>query len=242
MINSKQTVRRITVLTLSALFVLLEIFLAVKVQTVSYSDFLRYAYPSIVLAFLFSFLSLVYSVKDGWLVRAGLLFTLGADYCLVVMSPAEETLGVTVFIFTQICYFLYILYQSNSQSVNKAHIITRIALSVISLCIPFLVLGEDADLLTVISVFYYAQLLTNLLFSFFNPRLRTFSVGLLLFALCDLSIGLDRLEDLLYPTNQGSFLYLVTHTGLNNSWIFYIPSQTLISFSLLKNSRCNNGN
>ena len=242
MINSKEAARKITVITLSLLFVLTELFFAVKVQTVSTGDFSRYAYPSVVLAFVFSHLSLVYSVKDGWLVRAGLLVTLGADYCLVVMSPAAETLGVSVFILVQLCYFLYILLESDSQRINKAHIITRISLSVASLFLPIIVLGEDADLLTVISVLYYAQLLTNLIFSFFNPRLLIFSLGLLLFALCDLSIGLDRLADILSPTNEGSFLYLVTHTGLNNSWIFYIPSQTLISLSLIKTSRCNNGN
>ena len=215
-------------------FATIEAAIYVVIHTADSRYFPPFAYASVVLAFAFSFLSLAYGAQRiGWFVRAGFLFTLGADLCLVVLIPTRELAGVCLFIPAQLLYGAYVACTIGKGRVNTAHVITRAVASLLGIVLPLIVLGSGADLLSVVSVFYYAQLVVNLVFSFFSRKLRIFSLGLVLFALCDLSIGLSELARGYLGADPGSILYTITHTGVNLAWVFYLPSQVLISASLL---------
>ena len=99
--------------------------------------------------------------------------------------------------------------------------------------LPILLLGDEVDALSTVSVVYYSVLALNLVFSLFHRDLRLFSLGLFLFALCDLSIGLENLSDYFSLGNNG-FIQAVENTELNLAWIFYLPSQVMISASTVR--------
>lgn len=199
--------------------------------------FTPFAYATVALAFAFSFFSLfVGAEKSDWLVRLGLFFTLGADFCLVILNPAQQLVGVSIFIAAQLCYAAYIavLSYERKRGLFKPQLYIRAAVTVIAVLAAIAVLGDNTDALAIVSVVYFSQLACNLVFSLLTPRLALFSVGLVFFVLCDLSIGFDSLAMDYIGATEGSFLDLVLSIDVNKAWIFYPPSQVLISASLLK--------
>lgn len=224
--------RKYTVLALASVFVLFEIVLYPIIQAVSAKNFGIPTYLSVILAFLFSFVCyLTARQKFSFFVNIALAFTLCADFCLVVLVPARETAGVVIFIGAQLSYFLYILAREKG-ALLYAHIGVRAFVTALAPVIVYFILDGKPDALSIISVIYYTELVLNLVFSLFDKELRLFSVGLFLFALCDLSIGLKNLSD--YFAFAGELSRFFKTTKLNFAWIFYLPSQVLISLSLVR--------
>ncbi len=213
---------------LVSLFVISELVLAFMIQLVPYSDFGKVAYLSIILVFAFSFFNLASLPKNVWLIRLGLLFTLIADFFLVVLVPERAIEGVSVFIFAQLAYGVYLYTLDGSTSKKYVSLIIRVVLSLVALIIPPIVLGEGIDALSVISMLYYAQLVSNLIIALIYKR-PLFAIALFLFALCDLSIGIDNLVNSYIGASEGSFFYLLANTKINLAWVFYLPSQVLIA-------------
>jgi len=188
------------------------------------------SYVSIALVFVFSFVS-GYERKESYLIRAGLLFTLLADYCLVIDGD-KLLLGVIFFIFTQAFYCACLVMREENERIRRANVISRVVMSSVLVIATFLVLGDSADALAVASVLYYGNLVANIVFAFLQYRRDTlFPIGLLLFSLCDLCIGLDVLFSSYFELEiAGNFFYSTYH---NLPWVFYQPSQVLIALSVI---------
>ena len=231
--ESLKKYRNRAVLALGLAFVLIESVLYPIIQTVDNRHFGIPTYLSVILAFLFSFVCyLTDRARCSALVNIALAFTLSADFCLVVLSPADELLGVSIFIGAQLAYFVYILLREENRTLRLVHIAVRTLLTLAAPVIVYTLLDGSPDALSVVSVVYYTELVLNLVFSLFDKKLRLFSVGLFLFALCDLSIGLGNLSD--YFRVTGGLIGFVENTELNLAWIFYLPSQVLISLSTVR--------
>ena len=173
---------------------------------------------------------------DGNLIRIAMLFTLIADYFLVVIDSYESyPIGVTVFLGTQISIFLHIFLNDADKGWRIANIATRLGIMVIAVIVACAVMGKDTDYLSIISVIYYANLLSNAVFAHRSgPGGVLLTVGLILFAMCDINVGLSALESIYEGGfEEGSILYRILYSNLNLIWIFYIPSQTLIPLTLL---------
>ncbi len=224
-------IRKQILTALLLLFVITEAVLYVLIQTVPQRNFATPAYLSVILVFLFSFACYL-SPRDrySYLVNLALVFTLGADFCLVMTTPAEELFGVVVFIGAQLSYFLYILIRERGR-LFWAHIAVRASVTAFAALLPHLLLGSSADVLSVVSVIYYSELILNVIFSLFHRELRLFSAGLILFSLCDLSIGLENLSDYF---SVGGVISAIKNADVNIAWLFYLPSQVLISASLIR--------
>ena len=232
-LKMSSSARKYTVIALAAVFLLAELALYPIIQTVSAKSFGIPTYISVILAFVFSFVCyLTERERYSFLVNTALAFTLGADFCLVVLTPARETAGVVIFIGAQLAYFLYVLLREKSRALIPIHIAVRAALTLLAPTAVYFILDGKPDALSVVSVIYYVQLVLNLAFSLFDRDLRLFSAGLFLFSLCDLSIGLKNLSG--YFAVSGGFFEFLKTTDLNLAWIFYLPSQVLISLSLVK--------
>ena len=195
-------------------------------------------FGGVVLAFLFALV--LFSRSYDWLFCAlGLLFTVVADWFLVVLEPVRELPAMFAFNVVQIMYFIRI-FRVHDKERDKAsglsrieiiHISVRAVMAAAALVICAAVLGDGVDLLSMISLFYYANLLCNVVFSFVEFKKNPcFAIGLLCFALCDLFVGLGMIEEY-FTVLPGSPLYNLTHTELNLMWVFYVPSYTLISIS-----------
>ena len=108
-----------------------------------------------------------------------------------------------------------------------------IAPIVVAVVLTLCVLGANADPLAVVSMFYYANLITNAAFAFVNAKKNwLMGAGLILFILCDTVIGLSMLGGYI-TMSPDSFIYKVIHPGFDLAWAFYLPSQAILAVSLL---------
>lgn len=187
------------------------------------------SYASILLVFLFALFTVGKGDGRGF-VRLGILFTLVADYYLVIAEDAYLE-GVFAFLLTQTAYFLHLLIKERRGGVRFLNVLTRVAFSTIFMLVACAILGESADRLAIVSVVYYANLLTNLIFALaIGKGERIFSLGLILFAMCDLCIGLETLFTSYLSSDLFGFMY---GENINLPWVFYQPSQVLIGLRLL---------
>ena len=185
------------------------------------------SYISIVLAALFALCS-ASKEKIKYFIRLGLCFTLVADYFLVLNDKLLE--GVVAFIFVQAAYCAYLFAREEHIPIRRANLISRAILSAVLVVAAFVVLGDDTDALAITSVIYYGNLVVNTVFAFLlGKRDRVFAIGLALFCMCDLCIGLEVLFSSYLNSDALDFFY---GAYLSLPWIFYQPSQTLISLSL----------
>lgn len=178
---------------------------------------------------------IIFDKKDGNLLRIAMLFTLAADYFLVVLSEKNRLAGVTFFLGTQLFVFLHIMVNDDNPRLRRIHITTRLGLMAILIIAAYATLGETADALAIFSVIYYSNLCTNAIFAHRSGKGGIIlTIGLILFALCDINVGLSVLNDMYvggFP--EGSLLYELINADVNLIWVFYIPSQTLISLTLI---------
>ena len=210
-------------------FVLLEIILFPLIQIPPADVSAVCSYLAIILVVLFGFLCLG-GDKDGHVIRLGLIFTLVADTFLVLLDDRLLE-GVLSFIVVQACYFVYLVIREDRRNVRLLNIYSRLALMTVLVIAAFLVLGEDADALAIASVIYYGNLVMNAVFAFARfKEEKIFAIGLVLFAMCDLCIGLDVLFD--SYLNSDALSGIFSYPYLNVSWIFYQPSQVLIAMRL----------
>lgn len=224
--------KKTAMLAVCVLFVACECALFVLIQLTQGVTYEALAYLSVGLACAFSFLTMLVYPR-GWLVRLGLCFTLLADYFLILAEPLNELVGVIVFSAVQMCYFAHLMLGHSDKKMRMIHVSVRLLLIAVAMPIAYAVLGSSADALSLWSLFYYANLVCNILFAFIPGRRETvLALGLLLLAMCDAVLGLSYLGSAYLGASEGSFLYIIGHTGLNLPWIFYVPSQTLVALSL----------
>ncbi len=191
---------------------------------------------------LFSYICIVSSclfcamLSDGsraWLfTQLGLLGTVGADFFLVFLPFQLRVPGMIFFCGTQIAYFMRIYSEDENQSRKRVNLILRICASVFGLIITPIVLGSRVDAVAMLSIFYYAHLVCNVLFSFLNFRkMGLFALALLAFLLSDTLLGFQSLSDyFLIP--RGSFIYYAVFFGKRLFYPLYIISQITIPISI----------
>ena len=232
-----KTLKRLSPIDIcAALFVLSQIILFPLIQLTPGEVSARWSYTAIVLVGVMALVTFRGRGNTNF-IRVGILFTLVADYFLVL--DGEKLLeGVLAFTVVQAAYFAYTLLIEESRALRIANAATRVALSLILIVATFTVLGSDTDALAIASVIYYANLVLNTVFAFLlGRRARIFAIGLALFCMCDLCIGLDVLFSSYLASDALDFFY---SAHLNLPWVFYQPSQTLIALSLWSEMRLNN--
>ncbi len=228
---SSKTARKRILSIAAVVFLLAEVALFFLIQISSGGLYEVLAYLSVGLSFCFSLLSLLCGFR-GMFLRLGLGITMLADYFLILATPVNEEAGVAVFSLVQMCYFVALMLYSKNVKERVLHISLRISLVALMAIVAVIILGDAIDLLVILTIFYYGNLLCNIVFAFIRlPYGIMFALGLLLLALCDLFLGLGFLGENYLGATEGSFLYLITHSGLNIPWLFYVPSCTLIALS-----------
>ena len=195
------------------------IFLAVEIAlylSILLAGFGRF--PAIVLCFLFALLQ-----KPKSLITAALFFTVLADLCLVVFEPVQRLWGMVFFSAVQLLYAVYL-------HRGRVLLYIRLGLILTAQIVTVLVLGKNTDTLALVSLFYYANLIMNIVCAFARFRENKWmTVALTLFLLCDTVIGLQVMGTLYLPIAEGSLLHLFLNPGFDLAWLFYLPSQVLLS-------------
>lgn len=223
--------KRILVCAVS-FFAITEAILGYLLQTLSDKSVLWFSFSAIILACLFC---TVFAERSSayFLTQLALVCTVCADYFLIIAPVRQQLPAMIFFSATQLSYFLRLYLYDENKKRRVWHIGARIAASVAAIAATLIILGSKADAVAIVSMFYYANLLTNIVFAFIQfEKPGIFAIGLLLFALCDALIGFAFLDGYL-PISQDSFIYKIIHPGFDLAWAFYLPSQTLLSISLL---------
>lgn len=184
------------------------------------------SYAAIVLCFLYA----LSRRKNFWII-GGLACTVGADFFLVVCDPIQQFWGMVFFLGAQSLYAA-MLHRSRP---GKTLVIIRIALIVVAEAITVAILRGNTDPLAVISICYYVNLIFNIILAFLQfKNYRLFAIGLVFFLLCDTVIGLQVMSSGYLPIPDGSLLHRILYLPINLAWLFYLPSQVLISLSSCK--------
>lgn len=159
--------------------------------------------------------------KDKLLLQHGMIFTVLADLCLLVYN--NFLLGLLFFCFVQIIY--YIRYKGNLELKESV------------LLIIFFLIGYKlysirmkSDFLVVIGLFYTVLFLSSFIKSievykadqYPTPNKYLITIGMLLFVLCDINVGL------FYLAKDSSLLSTLSERLI---WIFYLPSQISLALS-----------
>ena len=188
------------------------------------SNWLKYV--GIIICFLASLIPIFSknSAEPQYFIPFSLFFTLVSDYFLLINTDKNLYIfGVVIFIIVQLSYFIYIETLKKNKTSFLISLIFRIVLSSILIIVLSIL---QFDLLSIVSACYFVELLMNFITSLslikINKFFLIFSIGLLLFIGCDISVGLTNLD-----LFEGHIKNLVS----NLMWIFYLPSQVLISFS-----------
>lgn len=219
---------------LSLIFVLAETALGIAIQNTSGDLNILVSYVSVVLSCLFCLLCFT-KTADYTFTQIALIFTVLADLCLVVIQPMLQLPAMVLFSITQLSYFARLYIEEKNSTRRRVHLIIRIALVALALAATAIVLGEAADPLAYVSLFYYANLITNIIFAFTNIGVSfLFPIGLLFFALCDAQIGLNVLAESYISVSEGSLIHHLAYPDFNFAWMCYVPSQTLIALSLVE--------
>jgi len=225
--------KRIIPIIISAAFTLIQAALFYFMIFDPRGHFNEIAYTSIILNCVFA-LAFVMPGKIA-LVVGGLVFTVVADYFLIVSSPIDREWGMVAFSCTQICYAAYLVLIENRKNFRKIALITRISLVLAAEIIALIVLKDKVDLVSVLSVFYICNLALSIAFAFTQGKERLlFAIGLCWFIMCDLFVGFSAAEGVYFDIPTGSLLYKIVFADFNFIWFFYAPSQVMIALTVAK--------
>ena len=190
------------------------------------------SYSAVVLAFLFLWVSIECSL-DFVLTAIALFGTVMADLFLVVLDPMRQLPAMICFLITQLAYFTRILLKTKNKPLFITHIAVRCVLSCVAVVATAVVLGENADAVSLVSLFYFANLIVNVIFAFVElKKAPVLAIGLLLFLLCDFFVGMSMIGGYL-PVNDSGLMRFFVDPGFNAAWLFYVPSQALLASSVL---------
>lgn len=189
------------------------------------------SYASIVLCFLFALLGW----QNFWII-GGLACTVGADFFLVVCDPIQQFWGMVFFLGAQSLYAA-MLHRSRP---GKTLLFLRLGLIAAAEAVTVAILKDATDPLAVISICYYVNLIFNIVMAFLQFKQYTLlAIGLVFFLLCDTVIGLQVMSGSYLPIPAGSLLDKILSVPFNLAWLFYLPSQVLISLSSHKKQHLN---
>ena len=205
------------------LFLMLETLLYALILTTGGKLLVAVSFASIVLCFLYG---LIHVGSADRLMLAALAFTAVSDYFLVVCQPLKQLPAMISFLIVQLLYAFVLHRRQKSQPAFIFRIASTLAIEAVAL----IVLKENANALALVSVAYYANLITNLLASCL-PKGRDvrLPIAFVLFLLCDTVIGLQVAAKGYLNIPEHSLLHRILFMNFHLSWFFYLPSQVLLA-------------
>lgn len=181
-------------------------------------------YMGVVIAFIYSIYS-SFKKDDQLIITVALFNTLIADLFILVLNKYIE-IGMIFFIITQLVYF-FLIFKNEEKRKAIIHLSSIGLLLISSLTGVIILLKDNLNMVIIESCIYGTLLITNAIFSFTNFKLfKTVSIGLLLFIMCDLGVAYGFLKDM-----DLIYIEFISNLPFNYVWLFYLPSQTLISLN-----------
>lgn len=195
------------------------------------------AFVSVVLAF---FTGLIYlrATNKTYLINLAMLMTVCADFCLVILEPMNQLAGMIFFAITQTIYAIYIFLNAKTRLERHLSVILRIILVSIMIGVMIIVVRDKVDAVSTLAMYYVANLVINIVFSFWRGNAKPlFAIGLIFFLCCDIFVGLGMSIGVYFEISSSSLLYKIVYADFNFIWFFYIISQTLITLYLINTAK-----
>ncbi len=178
---------------------------------------------------------------DVLFLQMGLFFTLISDLFILILD--YYFYGVLFFILVQQLYSLRLIllhYERTDKTEKILLYVKRITIQVGVAAMVYLILilaGVRLDSLLIASVFYFVSIIFNTIaavrLAVKDYRKRSnllYAVGMLLFLLCDINVGLFNLSGFIkLPEEIYKVIYSYSSILM---WTFYAPSQVLIALSV----------
>ena len=210
-------------------FVLIEsiIYIIFQIYDFALSKNLIYLkYAGILTCLAFAAAGIFFYGKDGIVVTVALVFTAISDLFILVLNTYYEV-GISTFIVVQLIH-LSRIYLINGK---KPWISIGVRVGVVAVLLAVLGgLGMLNSAVVVLSAIYFPQLLINAIESGLlikiDKRYILLFVGLVLFTLCDICVGLDNAGELGLKIST-EFRHFVHYT----IWTGYLPAQVCIVLS-----------
>lgn len=173
------------------------------------------------------------SSKDLHLLQIGLIITLIADIFLLILD-SHYILGLLLFSIVQLIYsFRY-------EFINLKSTIRNFTVIFLSLFIIYLIVNKliiDLEFLYIMGLFYGLCLLNSVIKAakayrnrlFPKPNRHLILIGMILFLLCDINVGLYNILGSMAIRNRT--LNIIYNISSISMWLFYLPSQVLLSLS-----------
>ena len=217
-------------------FALAELSLAVLLQCSHGKAVVAFSYAAVVLAC--AFCALCAARTPSYLAtQLALVCAVFADYFLVVLPEIRQLPAMLFFSVTQLLFFLRLFLEDPSPARRRVHTVLRASLSAAAILLTLAVLGEKADAVALVSMFYYANLVLNAVFSFLLYGKRSLlGIGFVLFLCCDTVVGLNAISPYL-TLSHDSWLHRLINPGFNLAWVFYVPCLSLLCVSPLQKRR-----
>ena len=193
------------------------------------------AYSAILLCFATSIILLQKNIHSV-LQFVALLFTACADYLLILKGGTNKDLAMCFFVVTQLAYGLRTLYMAKSKREFDINIATRLVLC-LSLVAGSLFVVDDTPAFVWLSMIYFANLVTNVIFALYHfKQNKLLALGLLLFICCDVFVGLAEMTAL-FGWSEQHFVSKLMSVPFSIHSIFYHPSQVLLCISAKNNQK-----
>lgn len=185
--------------------------------------------------------------KSVYLIRVAMFFTVISDVFLLLTSEIEK--GIFTFCIVQGIYRYYLWKVSKDIRIDiridirkdirkdRFSIFVYAPNVMIGLMITIIMytLSLEVNRVLIITVFYFTSILINVVVAFRlalkvkKAFITIFAIGMFLFLLCDINVGIFNLSEFLYVDGQlFQTLYLFSTVGM---WLFYLPSQVLLVLS-----------
>lgn len=231
-------------LILNTLFIIIAIlyiwFIYIDIHSVEFfisSNILKYI--SIVLCFIITLIIKNDNLhkKDILLLQVGLFITVLADLCFLIFN--YYIIGIGLFCLVQIIYYYRYKSRFNSSRIfsqNKSKVspvlkFIKIFLFIIVFYFMMNLFGIKVDFIVLIAIFYSVCILYTTAesikvfkynkYPFLNKYMILF--GAILFLLCDINVAISNIAR--------EFDFSIYNTSSLLIWIFYLPSQVLLSIS-----------
>lgn len=222
-------------------FVLIEIIIYIIFQIYDFAygvNLIYLKYAGILTCLAFAAAGIYFYGKDGIVMTVALVFTAISDLFILVLNNYFEV-GICTFTLTQAVHFARI-YLINGK---KPWISLAVRAGVVAVLLATLGgLGMLNSAVVVLAVIYFPQLLINAVESAFlikiDKKYIFFFVGLLLFTICDICVGVDNMGGINGDASDATVGISISE-GLKNFvhsviWTVYLPAQVCIVLSLKK--------
>lgn len=168
-----------------------------------------------------------------------LLFTVISDLFILILD--YYLYGVITFIIVQQLYGIRLnLFRQSTRIKTILQLLSIQAMFALIIAFILLLLKVEIDVLLIASIFYFICILMNVVRAIrlaltehsilFRDNLIVFALGMVLFLLCDINVGLFNMAGYV-PMPDNIYMKLYQASSLL-MWGFYAPSQLLISLSI----------